>query len=132
MSFFPTIQNDSFNSGDSVDSVYVIHTTQNDIPSVIAKENQSVYAQFDQKYNDLKWKYDECVKDNILLKNQCDYLTSKLVDFNKTIVGTGSELEYAVFENNDSILAYVDVDNICISNKIEHYFQETNLMFKER
>jgi hypothetical protein len=131
MTDFPTMENVASNLDDSINSIYVIHTTNDDAPPDIPTDNPTAYAQLDQKYNDLKWKYDECLKDNLLLKNQCDYLTTKLVDLRK-IQTVETNSDYAVFENNDSILAYVDVDNICISNKIEHYFQEVNIMFKEK
>lgn len=70
-------------------------------------------------------------KDNVLLKSQCDFLNSKLENLKKATNTEDNLSDYDLdnFENNDSILAYVDVENICISDKIEKTCRETNQAF---
>ena len=65
----------------------------------------------------------------MLLKNQCDYLNRKIEDFKTTQHFPDYAADFETFEKNESIVAYVEVSNICLSNKIETYLAETNNMF---
>lgn len=70
-------------------------------------------------------------QDNVLLKNQCDYLNKKVEDLKKTENLPDYAADFETFENNESIVAYVEVSNICLSNKIETYLAETNKIFTD-
>lgn len=129
-SSFQTIDSEASNlPGESISSILVLNTT--DISSSSGSNSTpTVVENLDQKFQNMKWIYEECLKDNILLKSQCDYLNSKLEDLRKS--DNTLDAEYETFNGNESILAYVDVDNICVSTKIEQYIKETNEMFTNK
>lgn len=131
---FQTTVNLPSTNDESINSILVVQAEDSAPIRSVTADSQLPAAsltQLEKKYADLKWKYTECLQDNVLLKSQCDYLNAKIEDLKRAQCEHDNLIdnEYETFENNESILAYVDVDNICISNKIENYLQETDTMF---
>ena len=135
---FQTTVNLPSTNDESINSILVVQAEDSAPIRSVTADSQLPAAnsltQLEKKYADLKWKYTECLQDNVLLKSQCDYLNAKIEDLKRAQCEHDNLIdnEYETFENNESILAYVDVDNICISNKIENYLQETDTMFTNR
>ena len=87
--------------------------------SVLMSESNGYLRQLEAELNKTKLKLEEVTQENVLIKEYNTHLARKL-EKKRTITDED--------DDTDSIVAYVDVQNI--ANKLEYYLIETNKIFK--
>lgn len=87
----------------------------------LMNESNGYLKQIENELARVKQQLEEVSQENVLIKEHNRYLASKLEKQHK--ISTAEDDDDA-----DSIVAYVDVQNI--ANKLEYYLDETNKLFK--
>jgi len=87
--------------------------------SVLMSESNGYLRQLEAELNKTKLKLEEVTQENVLIKEYNTHLARKL-EKKRTITDED--------DDTDSIVAYVDVQNI--ANKLDYYLIETNKIFK--